>query len=66
VTARSCQCAGPQYAIGETTCRRCGQPVSVKVTPSTWRIALAIAEIALGRRLEGRGGSRDEREDEAA
>jgi hypothetical protein len=44
------------YPKPDPLCVACGDPDAVTVTPSTMRIAMAIAEYALGRRHgEGRG-----------
>jgi hypothetical protein len=58
VIGRPCRCDRPRVFAGEDTCQRCGHAVALKVTPSTWRIALAIAAVALGQRRSAPGGDR--------
>lgn len=50
--AAECQCDRP-LTFSEETCSRCGKPARVRVTASTMRLAVAIAEVALGRRPLG-------------
>jgi hypothetical protein len=58
VIAWPCRCTRPRVFVGEDTCQRCGHTVPLKVMPSTWRIALAIAAVALGQRRSAPGGDR--------
>lgn len=50
-----CRCERPRvFADDDGRCHRCGHDQApVRVTASTWRIAIAIAEVALGYRRIG-------------
>jgi hypothetical protein len=60
VLARGCACARPRvFADQPDTCHRCGHAAPAAVSASTWKLALAIAEIKYGLRKGGSGYGRE-------
>ena len=61
IPAKLCDCFRPQVFSGAPdSCHKCGRtPRYTHIYASTWRLALAIAEVMIGkRRLHDHGGRR--------
>lgn len=56
VPTNHCSCDPPQAFDGSDTCNRCGRSVPCAISASTMRLAVAIAEVALGYRRIGEDG----------